>query len=441
MTSSSVSPSQGVARVGDGTGWESRAGLRLTGRLVALALATLLLAPAAGAQDNVQEEPADPPPKETGTVLMIPPATGHRPAEVKAEDEYVVRGGLDDRAPERLYRQQGDTMQGYRSVLTMLSTGQLDDAMESLYAFETTFMEGRQPKDVELLFAAEVEVIRSLGQRDIESLVPVLVLHHDAYPMYLDRKKYQLAGHSSRVAASLADLYAREGGTEGSRVLGARALASLGIFGQRVGVQLQGMGLMLHALDYDPTNQAALLGIATVHERTGNYHRAAERLLELLELAPEHREGRLRMAVNLGRLGEPDQARRLLAGLTSEPSSDWVATVAYQELARIHREAGRLEVAERTLRQGLERFPADGGLRTQLAYVLDFQRRPKEALEVMERIRDGEVSREPTPRRLYGLGPQEAYHEVVAGLKDSSSTRMPRLARLVNGTVGDRPAG
>jgi hypothetical protein len=56
-------------------------------------------------------------------------------------------------------------------------------------------------------------------------------------------------------------------------------------------------------------------------------------------------------------------------------------------------------------------------------------------------IRDGETSREPTPRRLYGMGPQEAYHEVVSGLKDSSDTRMPRLARLVNGTVGDRPAG
>jgi Flp pilus assembly protein TadD len=419
------------------TGWGSRAGDRPTGGLVALALVTLLFAPAATAQ----EAPADPPKPQGTSVLMIPPATGHRPAEVKAEDEYVIRGGLDDRASERLYRQQGDAMQGYRSVLTMLSTGQLDDAMESLYAFETTFMEGRQPKDVELLFSAEVEVIRTLGRRDIESLVPVLVLHHDAYPMYLDRKQYQLAGHASRVAASLADLYAREGGTEGSRVLGARALASLGIFAQRTGVQLQGMGLMLHALDYDPANQAALLGIATAHERAGNYHRAAERLLELLRLAPEHREGRLRMAVNLDRLGETEQARRLLSEITAETPSDWVATVAYQELGRIHRQAGRLESAEQVFRRGLERFPSDGRLRTQLAYVLDFQRRPQEALEVVAKIRDGETSREPTPRRLYGMGPQEAYHEVVSGLKDSSDTRMPRLARLVNGTVGDRPAG
>lgn len=406
--------------------------------VAALVLFTLFLVPAAVAQ----EEPAPPPPPERGkTVLMIPPASGARPAEVKKDDEYVIRGGLDDRASEKLYRREGDAMQGYQSVLTMLSSGRLDDAMEALYAFETTFMEGRQPMDVELLFATEVEVIRALGRRDIESLVPVLVLHHDAYPMYLDRRQSILAGHSSRIAASLADLYAREGGSEGSRVLGARALASLGIFAQRSGTKLQGLGLMLHALEYDPANEAALLGIATVHERSGNFHRAAERLLELLNLDPDHREGRLRMAVNLDRLGSSDQARRLLAELVSEPGADWVTTVAYQELARIHRDAGRLETAEQILRQALERFPADGRLRTQLAFVLDFQRKPEEALRVVEDLRDGETSREPTPRRLYGMGPQEAYREVVAGLRDSSTARMSRLARLINGTVGDRPAG
>lgn len=406
--------------------------------VAAFVLSTLLLVPAAFAQ----EEPAPPPPPEKGkTVLMIPPATGARPAEVKTGDEYVIRGGLDQRGSKKLYQREGDAMQGYRSVLTMLSSGQLDDAMESLYAFETTFMEGRQPQDVDLLFQTEVEVIRALGLRDIESLVPVLVLHHDAYPMYLDRGQSILAGHSSRVAASLADLYAREGGTEGSRVLGARALASLGIFAQRSGTKLQGLGLMLHALEYDPANQAALLGIATVHERGGNFHRAAEHLLELLNSDPDHREGRLRMAVNLHRLGSTDQARRLLAELISETRSDWITTVAYQELARVHRDAGRIDRAEQILRQGLERFPSDGRLRTQLAFVLDFQRKPQEALRVVQELGGGETSRTPTPRRLYGMGPQETYLEVVAGLRDSSSARMPRLARLVNATVGDRPAG
>jgi Flp pilus assembly protein TadD len=430
MTASDLSPSQGARRSGGATGWKRV-------ELAALVLGTLLLVPAASAQDA----PPDPPPKKGRTVLMIPPAPGVRPPEVKAEDEYVLNGGLDRRAPEKLYRREGDAMQGYRSVLTMLSTGQAQDAMESLYAFETSFMEGREPKEIELLFAAEVEVIRVLGQRDIESIVPVLMLHHDAYPMYLDRRMPQLAGHSSRIAASLADLYAREGGTEGSRVLGARALTSLGIFAQQSGVKLQGLGLMLHALDFDPTNEAALLGIATVHERSGNYHRAAERLQELLAIDPDHREGRLRMALNLDRLGSPDQARHVLSELIAEPGTDWVTDLAYQEVARIHRQADRLESAEQVLLQGVERFPRDGRMRTQLAFVLDRLRKPQEALRVIEGIGDGDASREPSARRLYGMGPQEAYREVVAGLRESSSARMPRLARLVNGTVGDRPAG
>lgn len=417
-------------------GGTHRGPLRLAAAAAFVLFATLYPPAATG-----QQPPAEAPPPKGTTVLMIPPAAGPRPAEVRVEKEYVLRGGLEERAPEKLYRREGDAMKGYRSVLTMLSAGPLDDALESLYAFETTFMEGRPPKDVELLFATEVEVIRTLGRRDMESLVPVLLLHHDAYPMYLDRGLPIFAGHSSRVAASLADLYAREGGSEGSRILGARALASLGIHAQQVGVKLQGLGLLLHALDFDPTNQAALLGIATVHERSGNYHRAAERLLQLLEIAPDHREGRLRMAVNLDRLGSPDQARRLLGALVAEPGADWVSVVAYQELARIHQEAGRLEAAEAALWQAIERFPHDGRLRTQLAFVLDYQRKPREALQVVEALRDGTASREPTPRRLYGLGPQEAYREVVAGLRSSSSTRLPRLARLINGTVGERPAG
>ena len=215
-------------------------------------------------------------------VIMIPPASGAPPTEssdVGQVDIMKEKHRMFDRGAEA----RAHIAAGYRDVLLTLGATGRDAALSALYAFETGFMEGRAPKDERSSFDAEVEVVRSLGRRDIESLVPVLVLHHDAYPMYVERRKPILAGHSSRVAASLADLYAREGGTEGSRVLGARALASLGIFAQQAGVKLQGLGLMLHALEYDPTNEAALLGIATVHERSGNYHRAAERLLQLLE--------------------------------------------------------------------------------------------------------------------------------------------------------------
>lgn len=421
---------------------QSRASRREDGVGGALFLATtLLLTAVPGAVAQQAEETAEEP--RTGTsVLVIPPANRSRPPETKTADEFVLRGGLDEQPRRRRgYDEASELVTGYQSVLTLLATGRREDALEALYAFETAAMEGRQPVEIERLFQAEVEVVRALGRRDIESLVPVLVLHHDAYPMYVNRGRPFLGGHASRMAAALADLYAREGGSEGSRVLGARALASLGIYAQQTGVKLQGMGLMLHALEFDPHNEAALLGIASIHERSGNYHRAAERLLDLLRRYPKHREGRLRMAVNLDRLGETRQARKLLQELVAEATRDWAGSLAYEELARLHREAGNHDGAERILWEGLERFPENGRLRTQLAFVLDHQHKPKRALSVIQELTAQEPPAEPSPRRRYGLGPQEAYQEVLAGLEQSASARMPRLARLVNGRVGDRPAG
>jgi tetratricopeptide (TPR) repeat protein len=146
------------------------------------------------------------------------------------------------------------------------------------------------------------------------------------------------------------------------------------------------------------------------------------------------------MAVNLNRLGEARQAQGLLEELVGEPSRDWVGSVAHQELADLHRTAERFDRAARVLETGLERYPEDGRLRTQLAFVLDHQREPKRALAVIQELADLEDSTgRPSPRRLYGIGPQEAYREVVVGLEQSASARMPRLARLVNAGVGDNP--
>lgn len=441
MKKTSVSSQSGAAGVDRGAG-RRRVGPGIVGAsaLLLVLIAALAGPPAAAQEPEPVPEPAEP--KKGTTVLVIPPANRAGPSEVRTPEQYVIKGGLDETRARRRFDRASDLVTGYQSVLTLLSTGRREDAIEALYAYETAAMEGRQPAEIERLFQAEVEVVRVLGRRDLESLVPVLMLHHDAYPMYLERGRPFLAGHASRLAASLADLYAREGGTDGSRMVGARALASLGIFAQQNGVKLQGMGLMLHALEFDPQNAAALLGIATVHERSGNYHRAAERLLELLKSHPAHREGRLRMAVNLARLGEAQQARGLLEELVGEPIRDWVGSLAYQELADFHRAAGRHDRAAEVLSAGLERFPGDGRMRTQLAFVLDHQREPKRSLAVIQELAEleGPVD-EPSPRRLYGMGPQEAYREAVTGLEQSASARMPRLARLVNAGVGDHPAG
>ncbi len=413
------------------------------------ALATVLLAGVFALQPLAAQEPAggrpgtpeqDRPDPSSPSVLVIPPAIGGRPAETptfKKSDQ--ISPGASSRRSRRFEGEQ-QLLDGYRGVLELVAADQSEDALTALFDFETGAMEGREPKEVQRLFDAEVEVVKWVGVKDLEALVPMLALHHDAYRMYADRGQPLLAGHSSRLAASLADLYARQGGSEGSRVLGARALASLGIYSQLVGVKLQGLGLMLHALDFDPQNAAALLGIATVHERSGNYHRAAERLLELLKVEPDSREGRLRMAVNLGRLGSEQDARRLFGKLIAEDKDDWESVVAYEQLAIMEREAGRMEQAESVLRQGLERSPSSECLRTQLAFVLDAQKNPNQSLAVIRALADGAGQRGPSPRRRYGMGPQETYDRVLVALHENAATRVARLARLLGENGHDRPA-
>ena len=180
-----------------------------------------------------------------------------------------------------------------------------------------------------------------------------------------------------------------------------------------------------------------------IHERSGNYHRAAEYLLDLIDVYPEHREGRLRMAVNLNRLGSEEDAIRLLGALLSEPEADWVSEVAFQQLAELHRRAGRLERAEEVLWQGLERFPSDGRLRTQLALVLDQRRLPKRSLAVIGELdREAEIRDDgPSARRRYGMGPQDAYAEAREALDESAASRVGRLARLLEGAASEAPAG
>ncbi len=387
-----------------------------------------------GEQDTTSDQPSP-------TLLVIPPASGSRPAETptfKKSDRISPEDR--SRSGRRRFEGEQQLLDGYRGVLELVAAGQRDDALAALYDFETGAMEGREPKEVQRLLDAEVEVVKWVGVKDLEALVPMLALHQDAYRMYVDRGQPLLAGHSSRLAASLADLYAREGGSEGSRVLGARALASLGIYSQLVGVKLQGLGLMLHALDFDPNDAAALLGIATVHERSGNYHRAAERLLQLLKVEPNNREGRLRMAVNLARLGSTHDARRLFEGLIAEHRDDWETVVAYEQLGTLHREAGRMGQAESVLQEGLERYPESECLRTELAFVLDVEKEPKRSLAVILKLPDGAGQRGPSARRRYGMGPQETYDRALAALHENAATRVARLARLLGDTGRDRQA-
>ena len=163
--------------------------------------------------------------------------------------------------------------------------------------------------------------------------------------------------------------------------------------------------LLERTLALSPGNPAALLALGSVHERSAQYHEAVQVLRRLVRSAPGHAEGRLRLAVNLRRLGEEREARRLLEELTRGQSPPWIAALSFQELASLLESEGELERALNVLEDGTARHPSNQRLHIQLAHVLDQLGRPWDANRVLEELDRRRSQEGDTPRVLYGQWP------------------------------------
>jgi tetratricopeptide (TPR) repeat protein len=165
--------------------------------------------------------------------------------------------------------------------------------------------------------------------------------------------------------------------------------------------------LFRRALQFDPENRASLIGLAAGLERMGQYRLASESLAKLVELHTGDAEARLRLGVNLGRLGEHEKSKRLLQACTQEANPAWVRVVAYQEMARSLVQAGQFEKAHHLLAEAVGKFPADEQLTIALAYVLDRLQQPLEARTVADRLRPAPREAGSSPRFRYSEWPKE----------------------------------
>lgn len=338
--------------------------------------------------------------------------------------------------------------QGYREVLTRLAAGDGQAALTSLSGLEARAVEGRVEREVAELWRAKLQVIRALldaGQGN-DVLLPIIVLHHDAYLMYRQREERILAAHARDMAVDLAQFYVRQGPPAAGKQAAARVLASFAGYLADGQATRSSVGLYTRALEIDPDNRAALLGLAALHEKLGDYAAALPHLQRAAALNPEDRETALRLALCLKRSGDPERAQSLLEGLLPAEAPEWIAVLAYQELAALHLEAGRLGAAEAVLRQGLERFPADDRLGIQAAFVLDRNRRGAEALQLLESLvpaAKGAVS----PRFQYGRWPEPPLAECRSRLAQDAASRLAPLgaaaaaARLEGFNEPEAPEG
>jgi tetratricopeptide (TPR) repeat protein len=189
------------------------------------------------------------------------------------------------------------------------------------------------------------------------------------------------------------------------------------------------------ALDLDRDNEAALLCLAVDAERRGRYVDAVRWLERLAKAHPESREGRLRLALNLEKQGHRADAERRLRAIAEDggAEADWIAAIAWQELARAEIADKRLDVAERTLAAGLARLPGDEKLLLQRAFLLDLRGQPGRAEEVLGPDRAPAPATSGSSARLrYDELPQDLLERSWEEVRHGLATRFPSLAGLLN---------
>lgn len=323
----------------------------------------------------------------------------------------------------------------YRKVLADWSAGETERAPNELIELESAVVLDADAATRKVLLKEEQAVIHQVGAADLEVLVPIAVLHHEAYRRLLERgfHGHALAMiHTRTMARDLAILYHDQSGSEGASLVSSRLLTSLGGLLQQSAQQLPAAEMFQQAVELDSKNVAALLGLATIFEKNAQTESAVKHLRRVLEVEPGNVEGRLRLAMNLRR--QPDhgpEAAKLLTDLTAVTEPSWAMPLAFQELGRLYSDEGKTAEAEKVLRQGLKRYPNDLRLHVQLAAVLDRRGAPGEATALVEKALTLPMGEEASARFLYNTVRPDAFAAARTFLAENSRSRLPVLAQAL----------
>lgn len=323
----------------------------------------------------------------------------------------------------------------YRRVLARLGDGDRDGALEALVALETRLAGADTAEEIEWLWRAKLRVIRDLLPAQVEVLVPILLLHHDAFTRYRFERKSVLALHSRIMTEELADFYSKKAATEGARVVASRVVASLGGHLQQALALGASTAAFEAALALDARNDAARLGLAATQEKTGHYPEAAAQLRQLLESNPRHPEAQLRLAINYLRTGEETRGQAMLEKLMLGEAPAWVAVLAFEELARLQASRHKTREAVTILRAGTQRFPDNQRLLLLLAFQQDRLLDVSGSLESARRAAAAQETGN-TPRLRYNEWPRDDLEEGRRLIAESAQPRQRLLAEALRMTSG-----
>lgn len=192
----------------------------------------------------------------------------------------------------------------------------------------------------------------------------------------------------------------------------------------------------------DPNNSLALYWAAFLSEKYAVSSEAARHGQRLLNLYPDDVEVRLRLGVNLLRLGRRAKGEALLQEVAEGRTPPWMGLVAFEELARLHGE--RPARAREILQQGLDRYPDAASLNLLMAL---HKRQAWQDAGAHLQAAEGSWQDAPglAPRARYDLAREAGFETVWRRLEAAVEARRPALRDALSAqalswrTGGSRP--
>jgi len=387
-----------------------------------------------------EAEDAAPPdtPRPARTVARALPEEDAFRQQAREDYRRVVAGLVRRASSASRGEPADDPTDGARST-DRITDSSADTAAGELARREAELLEGIASDDLNealaLLTATQRETAAEMLGPRAAGAPALALLHGKAAGLHYRAGRWRLADLAAEQAARLAEGHAAIVGTPQARRDAAGLLTWLAADLRTAGRGRQALAMFQRSLAVEETD-TALLGLATLLERSGRPADAVPPLERLLERRPDHREARLRLAVSLARLGRTEAAREHLRRVVWAADRSWMTVVAYQELARFELAAGDCVGAVRVLRSARDLFPDQPQLAVQMSWALECAGERAGARELaaqlVERARRGATSAE-CPRMRYTRWNQDTVAEERERLGELARRARQALARDLEG--------
>lgn len=343
---------------------------------------------------------------------------------------------LDQGEPASIRR--ADIRDAYCAGLRQLSAGNRGVALASVQTLESEVMKHNpRLRSQRILAGVQSGFLLELIRREEQVALPILLLHLDLFEDYL-RHDQALALHTQYLLRRLVATYLQIENDEERRRAAVQVLAIVAVLRLQESAISTAIALFEEALRHDPSNRLAGLALGAAFERLAENREAARILRKVVDEHPRSAEARLRLAVNLARIGRHREARFYLQQIVRRPGPAWVQAVAFQELARLLEGRGRdVEETIAVLEEGIRRFPTEQPLRLRLAQLEEQRGNRERADQLLEPLLEtAESSPWHNSRHRYSQWPLEELWQERRRLREHALLQSPRLARLMEGGRG-----